>query len=127
MTNEQDTPQVATGMFGVPLGSVGGALVPYASAGASPLAANPQSIFQPTIALPSGRSIPVEDQPGSPPTGQQQPEPNTAEGIAGERDRLLGLCRSLNRAGKCPGRCVFTGELRNSGISVFRDLTGDGT
>jgi hypothetical protein len=124
MANEQGVPNVATDLFGVPLGSMGGALVPCASPEVSPLAAEPLSIFLSAIGLPGETPTPGEDQPASLLTGQQRPEAATTEEIAAERDRLLGLCRSLNRAGKCPGRCVFTGELRNSGMSVFRDLTG---
>lgn len=35
-------------------------------------------------------------------------------------DRLMSLCQSLNRSGRCPGRCVFTGELRRDGLAVFQ-------
>lgn len=37
-----------------------------------------------------------------------------------EYERLLGLCQQLKRQHRCPGRCVFSGELRRGGLSVFR-------
>lgn len=40
-----------------------------------------------------------------------------------ERDRLLGLCRQLRAQHRCPGRCVFTDELRRSGLAAFDELS----
>lgn len=42
------------------------------------------------------------------------------EQIAEQAD-LRRLCRHLRATQRCPGRCVFTGELRQNGMQVFRD------
>lgn len=39
-----------------------------------------------------------------------------------EHDRLLGLCQQLRRQHRCPGRCVFTGELRHDGLAALRSM-----
>jgi hypothetical protein len=36
-----------------------------------------------------------------------------------ERDRLLGVCQQLRASHRCPGRCVFSGELRQGGLAAF--------
>lgn len=41
-----------------------------------------------------------------------------------EYHRLLGLCQQLRRQHRCPGRCVLTGELRQTGMQAFRGAVG---
>jgi len=80
-------------------------------------------------------SVPYGDKfaepPGSPASGQAEAatgQPGLVAGIQqrqAERDRLLNLCQQLRRQHRCPGRCVFTGELRRSGVSMFRSMLDD--
>ncbi|NMN98457.1 hypothetical protein [Antrihabitans stalactiti] len=38
---------------------------------------------------------------------------------------LLARCQQLRATHRCPGRCVFTGELRQRGIDAFRKSLGE--
>lgn len=74
----------------------------------------------------------IPPQPTSPPTGQARTDRTNLETPtahqASERDRLLGLCRSLRTSHRCPGRCVLTvlpAELRRGGLAAFRHIVKD--
>jgi hypothetical protein len=74
---------------------------------------------QPRSTPPEGKPVADEEVATSPAT----PGPDLVAGIQqrqAERDRLLGLCQQLRRQHRCPGRCVFTGELRRGGLAAFR-------
>jgi hypothetical protein len=49
-----------------------------------------------------------------------------AQQQAAAYERLLGLCQSLRRSHRCPGRCVLIGELRQSGMQAFWRSLDDG-
>lgn len=42
-----------------------------------------------------------------------------------DSDELLARCQQLRATHRCPGRCVFTGELRQRGIDAFRKSLGE--
>jgi hypothetical protein len=115
-----NVPAPGTGMFGVPVTPRAGELV------------------RPTAnSLDTGRPFQVREV--SQGTGDQYSDSRTSKPAAGdssstlepadlvtgiqqrqaERERLLGLCRSLRASHRCPGRCVFTGELRQTGVQAF--------
>ena len=103
-----------------PAPAVWGQAVPGAAA-QLPAIRSPQRPRQPSPTPPPGKPS-ADEEVATPPA---TPAPGLVRGIQqrqAERDRLLNLCQQLRRHHRCPGRCVFTGELRRNGLTAFRAL-----
>jgi hypothetical protein len=67
----------------------------------------------------------LDGSPASNAANQEDAQSSLVAGIQqrqAEYERLLGLCQQLRQQHRCPGRCVFRGELRRSGLSMFRSM-----
>ena len=96
-------PATSYDLFGRPLGKAG-ELVPIKS-------------------LPSLRRTPTAAATPDMSTSERPSTDNSSSTAEEQRRRLEAQCQRLRATHRCPGRCVLSGALRESGLATFQRLT----